>query len=449
MMIFLLIVIFYSLSAIIIMSQGNDANEISVDGVELVKAAKKPKTPRYFAFVLAVGKVEYAKTKKEAKVFEKENSEIIVDKIESYTKEEFERHKNTAHAATPLKPKGLRENTDTVSSPVLTKEEQARMKAVLARIKESRAGDYLEVHYKTSSKATIAIFCLRFKNAEKKDDWRIKTNHLSVALTNTVVEFPCSNPLVNDALLSLDYGMMRDNSASPNTAVSKSWTSPKDKIIVFYEYVVYGHFPIPVYALHSAQEETGFIENTCKEIGKAILTILQEEYFKPAYEAAINRPNVWNNIADANNVNKQYWSWAKSAQVRVLKCESLNRHLILNEATELVGKLYESNQATVKFPSEREKEEDSDDGSDDSDETSQGTKNEGQSNSSGGNNYAPKAHTPCTRKQTQEAKERAMKLAKKQTEKPNGAEEQHLSNAQQTSPERPHKKQRATIAATP
>ena len=49
------------------------------------------KTPRYFAFVLGMGKIQYHK--KEANVFEKENSDIIVDKIHFYTKKEFEDHK--------------------------------------------------------------------------------------------------------------------------------------------------------------------------------------------------------------------------------------------------------------------------------------------------------------------------------------------------------------------
>ena len=57
------------------------------------RAAVSKKTPRYFAFVLSMGKIEYSNNKKEANVFEKENSDIIVDKIHFYTKKEFEDHK--------------------------------------------------------------------------------------------------------------------------------------------------------------------------------------------------------------------------------------------------------------------------------------------------------------------------------------------------------------------
>ena len=49
--------------------------------------------PCYFAYVSSVGKVEYIENKKEAKTFERENSEIIVDTIKFFTKKEYNNHK--------------------------------------------------------------------------------------------------------------------------------------------------------------------------------------------------------------------------------------------------------------------------------------------------------------------------------------------------------------------
>lgn len=309
---------------------------------------KRAKSARYFAFILTVGKVEYIKGKRDAANFEDENAAIIVDKVEFYTKAEFDKYKNTTHVTTPTKTKGNKDPKENIP-PVLSKEEKARMEAVLQRIQDNRSGDCLEMHWKTSSKSKITIVCFRFKNSEKKDDWRIKTNHFCVALRSAIVDFPCANPIVNEALLSLDYGLMRDTSQSPKTPVSNDWTSPKKKVYTYYDYVMYGYFPIPVEAIASIEEETYYIENMCREIGKAVLNIMQEEYFKPCYQAAINRENIWANIADESNVNKQYWNWAKNAQVKPIKCENLNRHLVLEESTLLVGKLYENNQATTKY----------------------------------------------------------------------------------------------------
>ena len=66
------------------------------------------KTPRYFAFVLGMGKIEYPIDKIETNVFEKENSGIIVYKRNLYTKKEFEDHKvqKTLNVASLSKPSG-------------------------------------------------------------------------------------------------------------------------------------------------------------------------------------------------------------------------------------------------------------------------------------------------------------------------------------------------------
>jgi len=268
------------------------------------------------------------------------------------------------------------------------------MELVLQRIQENRSGDCLEVYFKTSSKSCIAVYVMRFKNSEKKDDWRIKTNHFCVALRSAIVGFPCANPTVNDALLSIDYGLMRDTTQSPKTPVSNDWTSPKKKVYTYYEYVIHGHFSIPVESISSAEEETHYIESTCHEIGKTVLKVMQEEYFKPCYREAINRDNIWANIADDNNVNKQYWSWARNAQVKTIKCESLNRHLVLDEASNLVGKLYENNQLTTKY-TQPGVIDDEDESSDSEDEKGAGKNNDDDksTSSSHGDDYVPEAKT--------------------------------------------------------
>lgn len=66
----------------------------------------KAKYARYFAFVLSIGKTEYCDTKKEARLFEKENGDIISERIPFFTKGEFEKHKqNKVIPVTPTKAK--------------------------------------------------------------------------------------------------------------------------------------------------------------------------------------------------------------------------------------------------------------------------------------------------------------------------------------------------------
>ena len=141
-------------------------------------------------------------------------------------------------------------------------------------------------------------------------------------------------------------------------------------------------------SISTTADETVFIENVCKEIGKGIIHIMLQEYFKPAYEAAIHRESVWKAISDPTNPNKQYWNWAENATVRALQCDSLNRHLVMSEATELVGLLYESNQKTAKYPGEVKLESESESEEEEEDDV--------HSNSSHGSKYDPKNNTDDT-----------------------------------------------------
>ena len=75
--------------------------------VKPTKKTARTKTPRYFAYVLSVGKVEYVENKREAKTFERENSDIIVDTIEFFTKKEYNDHKTQKHVAAPTRSTGV------------------------------------------------------------------------------------------------------------------------------------------------------------------------------------------------------------------------------------------------------------------------------------------------------------------------------------------------------
>lgn len=175
---------------------------------------------------------------------------------------------------------------------------------------------------------------------------------------------------------------MRDPSKSPHEPVADEWTSPKGRKYTYTSFVIHGEFKIPVEDFTSVEEETVYIIDMCKEIGRGVLYIMQQDYFKPMYETAIGKPGVWAAIADPDNVNKQYWTYAKNAAVRVSKCDSLNKHLILTAATDLVGKLYESNQATVKYATEDPSK---NDGSDDNNSENSEDEDEG----SNGSCYVP------------------------------------------------------------
>lgn len=173
-----------------------------------ISTAAKPrkKIAKYFAFILSVGKIEYAKTVAEARLFEQENADIITEKISFLTKKEFDAHKKAAHVVVTPTSKKKGTSAETVPISAMSPEDQVKMRAVLQRIEEERSGESLEVHYKTSSKATIVVWLLRFKNAEKKRNGKSKP---------TVSVSPCAVQLLRFPIPILQSMMLwrRSNTA--------------------------------------------------------------------------------------------------------------------------------------------------------------------------------------------------------------------------------------------
>ena len=132
---------------------------------------------------------------------------------------------------------------------MLTKEKSKKLNDILARIEGKNAEHCLEVHYRTASKATITVFCLRFKKHNKRNDWRIKPDSFCVALRNAVQYFPHPNSAINLALSRLEYGLMRDTSKSHDQPVATEWISPNKVKYASLNYVIYGSFPIPLHSL--------------------------------------------------------------------------------------------------------------------------------------------------------------------------------------------------------
>jgi hypothetical protein len=304
-------------------------------------------TAKHFAYLLSFGTYEYVTSNKNAKRFERDNAEIIEQRITFATQKEMDIHKaqNARKNETPVTPPTKKEAKR-------TEEELAKLEAVKQKIEEARPGACLQVHWKTSSKARSAGFCLRFLNSERKDDWKIKGDHFCIALRNYVEVFgPEENPVVNKALANLAFGKMRNPEEGPNSCIYNDWSPPDStKVFRYDSFMIYGTFDIPVGAkVNIREQETEFIEYTCRELGQTILSIMKDMNFRECYKYAINKASQWDSIGHPTNPSKQFWRYADDAKVKTMQCENFNKHLVKDDATALVALLFATNLPGAKY----------------------------------------------------------------------------------------------------
>ena len=125
--------------------------------------------------------------------------------------------------------------------------------------------------------------------------------------------------------------------------------------------------------IKTEEDEISFIEHYAKETGRAILRIIEDEDFRPCYKHAINRDNQWNAISNPEKPTQLYWKYAEDARVQLIHCKNLNKHLVKEDATALVAKLFATNLKNAKY-TPQDVTSDSDD-TGDSNSTGSGTDN--------------------------------------------------------------------------
>ena len=154
---------------------------------------------------------------------------------------------------------------------------------------------------------------------------------------------------VNEALLHMGHGYMRDNTGDCNKVKTKPWKSPTTgKEREFELYVAHTYFTLKDEDnIENKAEETLFIEKTCNEIGDALVQIMKSEAFAECYKCAIGNERIWNAIT------KEfigYVPFVNRAKVKVQLCSNFNTHLTKTDAAELSAILYEHSGKEAKCP---------------------------------------------------------------------------------------------------
>lgn len=333
--------------------------------------AKPPskKTASWVAFVLSNNEVNLIKGVRKARLYEEDVGEMIEEKREFILKSDATEWVKLKEGAMKDAEPMMSETTEEAKSPVLNIGDQAKLDAVLREIDAKRPSDKVEIHYRTSaySKAVSAI--IRFYTIQGRDVWNVKPDGASLAMANFGKVFKQENKHVEQAILNMSYGRMRDLSGDPNKVATKSWTSPTTQSERSFDtYVCMTHFMLPdLDDLPTPDSEDAWIVNTCQALGNAIIYILKQDTFARCYQHALKNERIWNAVTgkSGKGEGKSYVDFAKSAKVSVVKCPNFNTHVVKADAAKLVTHLYTNRYAAPKYPepsiSDSESEEDDDD----------------------------------------------------------------------------------------
>ena len=339
------------------------------------KKAKGSQKPKYFAFTLTNGKVEYIESAAEAKEFVNENEPIIAKRDAFVLKKDYVAFKAQKNAI-PSLPTAAK-NKDSPSLQKMTPKQKMELERVLQKIDLDRPSDRIEVHWKTTTKASACCFVVRFLTTQGQEVWCIKGDMFALAVSKYVSIFKQESIHVTQALKNMVAGKMRDPSGDPDAIFKKTWTSPTtNKQRSFEIYLAYGYFFIPDdVSKEGIDAETSFIQDTCNNIGHCIKDIVKTDTFAQCFQRAAGNDKIWAAISKPVG---GYLDFVNYCQVKVEKCLNFNRHLVKEDAAKLITILWESNHSKKKYDIEilDDSSDDDDDGEEEKEEEEEDDKGE-------------------------------------------------------------------------
>jgi len=336
--------------------------------------AKKKQSRKWSAFVLSDNTVHAIQGVKVAKLYEEDNIEMIKEKQTFVAKKEMTNWiaiKELQFKGTAPKPKP---GTSPGDVPVknFDVDDQAKIDAALREIDAKRPADKLEVHYRTSSFSRAIVCVLRFINLQGKDAWNLKPDSICLSISNWTMVFKQECPLIAYALAKLAHLRMRDPAGDMYTVAQKKWTSSVSKEERSFDtFIATTHFLLPpLEELTTPREETLYIEEKCKELGNAILYIIQQQTFAKCYEHAIKHDRIWRAVSRQTSKapGNSHVDYVKGARVVILHCPNFNTHVAKDDAAELGELLRTYAYSHAKYPPTDAAMEDTDDDNEDEEE---------------------------------------------------------------------------------
>ena len=304
--------------------------------------------PSYYAFILSTGGIEYFTNTLEALQFQTENADLIRDSRKFVRKVDFERFKAKPPTNIVIDDDARKASNNPSSG--LTAAERAILDKCLLTVEEETPANRVEWYYKAHSKSTIAVGIGRVINKNGKDDWRIKGQPFAVALRAHAQYFPdhTNTPEVKECFKNIHYAEQRDPEGDCKKVLSNPWKSSSGKKFDFPQHVMWTFFKLPPCTQFKNQEEENvYIEEVFHFVTAAIKRMVKTESFATTYKRAINKDSMWDSITKEDRHFRLFFEDCRS---KVREAFQFIDHVVQKESTIISTQLYNSRQATLKYP---------------------------------------------------------------------------------------------------
>lgn len=320
------------------------------DSPKALEATRKSQRQKYFfGFRLKNNKTKVVQGVRKAKQYEDESKELIKEKLSFSTKSAADEWASSQLNKTPETKKDLSH----VFVDTMNGDERAKVDRALKEIDSKRPTDRIEIFPKTNSRSKAVAFICRFLDVQGRDNWMIKPEQFSLAMSKWSSIFKQEDDIVGQALCNFSYSRMRDLSGDPDKVSTKSWTSPTTQTERFFDvHLCHSYFLLPdLETLPTKEDEKTFIETKCKEIGETLLYVVKQESFKMCYQRAINHPKIWDAVSgqNAKSPGGGYVDFISNCRSWVTPCDNFNSHVVKDDMIKLLEILQENEYDDVKY----------------------------------------------------------------------------------------------------
>ncbi len=303
---------------------------------------------KYYAFTLIDGTKDYAMTPEDATLYQTENEGIIQTTQTFESLAELEAYKASNPIVTPKKVPCSDDEADNHNKK-LSPMDRVNLNKVLQKIQDSRPAEAIDIYHHTTSKSTIAVLCIEFRDRQGKNAWTIKAEHFAQTFSSYASIIKQEDPVVDEMLENMTSVKQRDISKGPEHALVNSWKNKNGKRCEIPVMLLVTTVSIPVQNLSTKEQEQEFLNDSARKLGETMIRLAQEPFFAQCLEEATNSPNLWRLISDEEDDSKNYKAFLRKCKVRVHKCDKLNKHAVLDAAQDMLFWLRDANQEHPKF----------------------------------------------------------------------------------------------------
>jgi hypothetical protein len=309
--------------------------------------------PKYWVFRVTGGEEELIDTKEDALEYESMNSEIIEEKFTFTTKAAADKHMRATKRSAPKASTPTKQTTAAVTEKI-SPDDRLKLDKAINLVNQKRPTNRIELLLRTNSRATKAIALVRWTNEWGQNQWFCKPDVMSLAISTYVSAFKQEDELVHEALKNMSFVKQRDPTKGSDTVKVFEWTSPdKAKKQNFEQHVAFTHFTIPYESIASDKDETDYLLEVSKTIGRTIKRIMQEAPFQECLEVCVRNEQMWLKMnhkhPQRNPGGLSYLAYADACQIHTEMCSNLNTYVVLSDCKMLTTILFNSRLGKRKY----------------------------------------------------------------------------------------------------